>query len=461
MPPAIASRTRPAGIGGLLKQRRETLIVADSSLSEDVPLSSGSDLSVSDIPEALRTPTKSAGIGYSSLFLLANVVVWFAKFPFTQIILPLQILAFDPGNKVADLALITGVGAFFGLVANPIAGALSDRTTGRWGRRRPWLVVGGLLSAVALVILAFAPGIIGLLIEWIVYQIVANAVLAALIATIPDQVPQRQRGSISSFTGLSYPLGLILGTLLVTKVLKLAIQPSYYVIAAIFLVITLAFAVVLPDRELSKGVLPPINWRKFLASFWISPTRYPDFAWVWITRFLLILSSVVVTTYLLYYLQDTLHLSSGVAAQRATTFNTVYGIVLIVCAVLSGFFSDRLQRRKIFVMTAGVIVAVSMLILGFAPSFGAIIAAAIIFGMGYGVYIAVDIALVTEVLPSQGDRGKDLGVFNIANTLPQVFVPILAIATVNVFHNYTALFLVVAVAALLSGLLIQPIKGAR
>lgn len=433
--------------------------MADSSLSGDVSVST--DRSASDISEALQAPTKNVGAGFSSLFLLANVVVWLAKFPFTQIILPIQILAFDPNNKLTDLAIITGVGAFFGLIANPIAGALSDRTTGRWGRRRPWLVVGGLLSVVALIILAYAPGIVGLLIEWIVYQIVVNAVLAALLATIPDQVPQRQRGTISSFTGLSYPLGLILGTLIVTKFLHTSIHPSYYVLAAIFIVIILAFAVILPDKELAKGAMPSVNWGKFFASFWISPRRYPDFAWVWITRFLLILSSVVVTTYLLYYLQDTLHLSSSAAATRATTFNTIYGITLIVFAILSGIFSDRMQRRKVFVMVSGIIVAISMLILAFVSSFGGVIAAAVIFGLGYGVYISVDIALVTEVLPSHGDRGKDMGVFNIANTLPQVFLPIIAVVTVGAFHNYTALFLIVAVAAILSGLLIQPIKGAR
>ncbi|MBA2285052.1 MAG: MFS transporter [Ktedonobacteraceae bacterium] len=438
--------------------------MADSSLPGDVSVSADPNApnrSASDISEALQAPTKNVGVGFSSLFLLANVVVWLAKFPFTQIILPIQILAFDPNNKLVDLAIITGVGSFFGLIANPVAGALSDRTTGRWGRRRPWLVVGGLLSVVALVILAYAPGITGLLIEWIIYQIVVNAVLVTLLATIPDQVPQRQRGTISSFTGLSYPLGLILGTLIVTKIFHTAIQPSYYVLAAIFIVIILAFALILPDKELTKGTLPPINWGKFFASFWISPRRYPDFAWVWITRFLLILSSVVVTTYLLYYLQDTLHLSSSEAATRATTFNTIYGITLIVFAVLSGIFSDRIQRRKIFVMVAGIIVALSMLILAFVSSFGGVIVAAVIFGLGYGVYISVDIALVTEVLPSHGDRGKDMGVFNIANTLPQVFLPVIAIVTVSAFHNYTALFLIVAVAALLSGLLILPIKGAR
>ncbi|HLG77771.1 MAG TPA: MFS transporter, partial [Ktedonobacteraceae bacterium] len=237
--------------------------------------------------------------------------------------------------------------------------------------------------------------------------------------------------------------------------------PSYYVIAAIFLVVIVAFALILPDKQLARGIMPSFHLGRFLASFWISPRRYPDFAWAWITRFLLIMSSAVVTVYLLYYLQDVLHFSTGLAAQRATTFNSIYGVILIVFAFLSGFVSDRIQRRKIFVMSAGIIVAVSMLILAFVTSWAGVLVAAAIFGLGYGVYIAVDIALITEVLPSAGDRGKDMGVFNIANSLPQVIVPIIAVITVSSFHNYSVLFVVVAIAAVLSGVLIAPIKGVR
>ena len=110
---------------------------------------------------------------------------------------------------------------------------------------------------------------------------------------------------------------------------------------------------------------------------------------------------------------------------------------------------------------AGLVVAISMLLLAFAHSWGLVIVAAIFFGLGYGVYLGVDFALVTDVLPSAETRGKDMGIFNIANTLPQVVVPLIAAITVAVFHNYTVIFLVVAVAAVLSGVLVQPIKGVR
>ncbi len=264
--------------------------------------------------------------GLQLLFFLANVTIWFAKFPFQQIVLPLQILSFDASHKTTDLAIIAAVGSTFGLLANPIAGALSDRTTGRWGRRRPWLVSSVILSAMMLVLLAYAPNLTTLILEWTLYQIAANAVLAALLAIIPDQVPLHQRGIVSSFAGLSIPLGLVLGSILVTRVLVSRILVSYYTIGAIFLVIILLLALVLPDKPLEKHVLPAFNLAKFLASFWISPVKYPDFAWTWVTRFLAIMASSAVTFYLLYYFQDAIH--------NYTVLFAIVGVVALLSGIL-------------------------------------------------------------------------------------------------------------------------------
>ncbi len=438
--------------------------MADSSFPHDARFPSDTDVLVDDAPvvsEALQTPTKAVSVGLQTLFFLANVAIWLAKFPFQQIVLPLQILAFDATHKTTDLAIIAAVGSTFGLLANPIAGALSDRTTGRWGRRRPWLVSTSVLSAAILILLAYAPNLWTLILEWTLYQMAVNAVLAALLAIIPDQVPRRQRGTVSSFAGLSIPLGLVLGSILVTQILGSRVLPSYYAISAILLVIMLLLALVLPDKPLTKGDLPPFHLGEFIASFWVSPRKYPDFAWAWITRFLAIMSSSAVTFYLLYYFQDVIHATGKAATRGVANFNYIYVAVLLVASLGGGFLSDRLQRRKIFVLCGGIIIAISMLLLAFMQTQTGTVFAAIFFGLGFGVYLAVDIALITEVLPSASSRGKDLGVFNIANTLPQVLVPIVAALTINAFHNYTVLFVIVAVSAALSGLLVLPIKSVR
>lgn len=413
------------------------------------------------LPEALQTPTRRVGAVFQATYFISNIMLWMAKFPFTQIILPIQILALDPANKDWDLAAITAIGSTCGLISSVIGGALSDRTSSRFGRRRPFLI-GGILCSVALLLaLAFASSIATILIEWAVYQIAVNVVLAALNAILPDQAPAKQRGLISAYTGMAIPLGLVLGSLIVTKAFHSQVRLTYIVIGLAFLIIIVLFTLLLRDKPLPKEYIEPFHLGKFLKGFWVSPRKYPDFGLAWITRFFLIMSSSVTTIYLLYFLQGVLGYNASTAASRVTTFNSIYGGILIVAALVSGFLSDRLQRRKIFVICAGLVVAVSMLLLAFAHSWGLVIAAAIFFGLGYGVYLGVDFALVTDVLPSAETRGKDMGVFNIANTLPQVVVPIIAAVTVTAFHNYTVIFLIVAVAAVLSGVLVQPIKGAR
>jgi MFS family permease len=414
-----------------------------------------------ELPEALQTPTRRVGATFQTTYFLSNIMLWMAKFPFTQIILPIQILALDPANKDWDLAAVTAIGSTCGLVSSVIAGAFSDRTSSRFGRRRPFLIGGIIFSVALLLTLAFASSIATIMLEWAAYQIAVNVVLAALNAILPDQAPARQRGLISAYTGMAIPLGLVLGSLVVTKALHSNVHLTYIVIGLVFLVIIVLFTILLRDKPLPKEYVEPFHLGKFLKGFWVSPRKYPDFGLAWITRFFLIMSSSVTTIYLLYFLQGVLGYNASTAAGKVTTFNSIYGGILIVAALVSGFLSDRLQRRKIFVVSAGLVVAVSMLLLAFAHSWGLVMAAAIFFGLGYGVYLGVDFALVTDVLPSAGTRGKDMGVFNIANTLPQVVVPLIAAITVSAFHNYTAIFLIVAVAAVLSGVLVQPIKGSR
>ncbi len=406
-------------------------------------------------------PTKKVGAGFQTTYFLSNIMLWMAKFPFTQIILPIQILALDPANKNWDLAAITAIGSTCGLISSVIGGTLSDRTSSRFGRRRPFLLGGIIFSVALLFALAFASSIATILIEWAVYQIAVNIVLAALNAILPDQVPSKQRGLISAYTGMAIPLGLVLGSLIVTRALHSQVHASYFVIALVFLVVVVLLTLFVRDKQLPGEYIEPFRSGKFLAGFWVSPRTYPDFGLASITRFFLIMSSSVTTIYLLYFLQSVLGYNATTAASRVTTFNSIYGGILIVAALASGFLSDRLQRRKAFVIGAGLVVAVSMLLLAFAHSWGLVIIAAIFFGLGYGVYLGVDFALVTDVLPSAETRGKDMGIFNIANTLPQVVVPLIAAVTVAIFHNYTVIFLVVAVAAVLSGVLVQPIKGVR
>jgi MFS family permease len=131
----------------------------------------------------------------------------------------------------------------------------------------------------------------------------------------------------------------------------------------------------------------------------------------------------------------------------------------VLTAVWSGGWSDRIGRRKVFVTWAGVVMALGALVLAVWPTWSGAIAGAIVLGIGFGVYLSVDFALLTEVLPSARDRAKDLGVINIANSLPQVIAPAIAAPVVKVLGGYPVLYVLAAAVTLVGAVLVKKIKS--
>ena len=437
-------------------EERQVFTVADSSTIENTNASSLPG--VHDTLDVLDTPTKAVNPGFQLALTLANTVIWLSILPISTILLPLQIAGLDAAHRFSNLSIATAVGVLAAVITNPIAGALSDRTTSRLGRRRPWLIGGTIFSAITLALMANASNFVALVLWWAIFHIAANALLAALSAVIPDQVPVRQRATVSSFVSLSLPLGAVIGSILVTKVIKTT-QFSYYIFIGIILLVMILFVLVLREKPLPKKTVPPFNLRAFLADFWVNPARYPDFGWAWLTRFIVYLSYYIALGYLLYFLQDAVHYQK--AAQGVTTFQTILTGTLLIASITSGILSDRFQRRKPFVMGASFVLALAFLILAFFQTWPAVELAAAVLGIGFGAYLGVDIALITQVLPSANTRGKDMGVINIANAFPQVVGAAIAALVINAFHNYTLLFIFAAILASLGAILIQRIKSVR
>jgi MFS family permease len=136
-----------------------------------------------------------------------------------------------------------------------------------------------------------------------------------------------------------------------------------------------------------------------------------------------------------------------------------------VGSTAGGWLSDRTGRRRPFVLAAGVIIALALVAIAFSHSFALFLAAVTLFGLGEGLYLAVDLALATDVLPDPDDAAKDMGVMNIANALPQSLVPILAAPILAIGagpgNNYSALFLIGAIVAVAGSLLVRFVRGAR
>lgn len=402
--------------------------------------------------------------GFVALYALGYVGAYVALITPVATTLALKIAELDPDGKAASLGLVSSVGALFALIVNPLAGAVSDRTTSRFGRRRPFIVGGTAAGVIGLGVVGFAPTIAVVLVGWVIAQIGFNLVLAALQALLPDQVPVERRARVSAVLGISQQVSPLVGIGIATGVLATGagFGPVFLVPALVGATLLALLVVKVPDPPLAHA--EPFTLGGFLAGFRPTPGRSADFALAWFGRFFVILGFAIYTTYQVYFITDRIGIpESGVTLVQLVAV-LIFSVVLTASAVVSGRLSDRWRRRKAFVYLAVGVVGVGMAMLAVTESVELFYLAAVVMGVGIGAFFAVDLALVTDVLPDQEHAAaKDLGIFNIANALPQSVAPAIAPAFLAVGGggNYTLLFLVAAVLALIGALFILPIKAVR
>ncbi len=413
--------------------------------------------SVPEALDALAEPVTPVRRTWVARITLASIGLWAGFFGPIQVLLAQQAAEVSPGHKEFVFGLVTGVGAAVSVVSNPLFGALSDRTTSRFGRRLPWVVIGALTGAAALIVLAIADGLLLMLVGWCLAQAGLNAMLAAITATVPDQVPVDQRGVVGGWVAIAQTLGVVGGVGIAT--VTGGVSAGFVATAAAVVVLAVPFVLRSGDVPLRRDRVAPFRLKAFAAGFWVDPRRHPDFGWAWITRFLVNLGNALGTLYLFFYLQDAVGYDDPEAGVFVLT--GIYAACLVATTVVGGIWSDRVGRRRVFVAVSGLVAATASVILAVTQTWPGALVAAVVLGTGYGVYTAVDFALITQVLPAAEARAKDLGVINIANALPQVFAPFMATVLVTVLGGYLSLYLFSAGVCVLGSVLVYRIKTVR
>ena len=266
----------------------------------------------------------------------------------------------------------------------------------------------------------------------------------------------RQRGLVSGWVGLTQSIGVVIGVLLVTVVVTGT--TSGYLLIGVLVVLTAApFVLATPDPAVPAGSVAAAHRPRPADRFPLQPAGNPDFAWAWATRFLVQLGNAMATLYLLYFLRDRVRHDDP--DDGLLLLILVYTATTVLTVVVGGVISDRTGRRKPSVILAGYVMAAAALLLAVWPTWtGALIAAAVL-GLGFGVYLSVDQALITQVLPTAEDRARDLGIINIANSAPQVLGPALAFPIVAYLGGYPVLYLVVAAVTVLGSVLVTRIRS--
>ncbi|MFJ4840661.1 MFS transporter [Streptomyces sp. NPDC088746] len=393
--------------------------------------------------------------------LMANSVALYAVYGAVPAVLLADLVGeVDPDNKSTALGVISAIGAIAALLANPIAGALSDRTRSRFGRRAPWMAGGALLGGLSLIAVGSGNSLLWIAVAWTLTQIFFNGLQAPLTAVVPDRTPVHRRGVFSSAAGLAQMIGATAGTALAAGFAN-ALGLGFAVFGLLVIAGTAVF--LLLNREPSSAGAPvtPFHLKTFLAGFWVSPRRHPDFAWAFLGRFLMILGYYSVSSYQLYILEDYIGLSHDRAHDLLPLLSVAMLPGMIIMIVVMGPLSDRIGRRKPFIIAASLGMALALVVPFIVSSQGAMFAFAVIAGLSFGTYMAVDTALMTQVLPNQGDAAKDMGVLNIANSAPQALAPALSAAVIGLLGGYRPLFAVAIVLVVAAAVSVRPIRSVR
>jgi len=257
------------------------------------------------------------------------------------------------------------------------------------------------------------------------------------------------------------PLASVIGTFLVKlfepNLIGMFLAPCVF--AAIFIVL---FAVTMKDAQHHSVDHPPWSIREFVATFYVSPREHPSFAWAFASRFLFVLAYAFLTTYQAYFLLDQLGTAEADVPQQIFLGTALQSAVIVVASLAGGKVSDRTGRRKVFVAGAATIYGLALFLIAAAGDFDGFLVGMAISGLGFGLYMAVDLALVVDVLPTTGSSAKDLGVLNIAGALPSSLAPALAPAIlVAGSGSYGVLYAVAGACAVLAAVAILPVKGVR
>ncbi|GAA3340152.1 MFS transporter [Curtobacterium pusillum] len=376
------------------------------------------------------------------------------------VLLTAQVQAIDPKLTVQHMMIVSVIGAVCAMIAQPIAGQVSDRTRSRLGRRAPWMIGGVVVGAVGLVALAFASGsLVVITIAWCIVQIGYNFVQGPVSAILPDRVPLNRRGTFSAIFGFALMGGSTVGGIFAAVFIHM-IPVAYIAFAIVVGVVILLFVLFNPDHSNKGEPRPSFDLRAFLHTFWVSPIKHPDFFWAFTGRLLLYIGYFAISGYQLLILENYVHLSETEAAGLIALAGVIILVCILLTTAISGPLSDRFGRRKPFVFASSVLMAVAMIIPFFAPTVAGWIAYTIVMGLGFGMFQSVDTALMSQVLPSSESFGKDLGVVNIAATLPQVLAPFIAGAIVLI-GGYQLMFPVGFGVAILGAVCVWFIKSSR
>ncbi|PPF37945.1 MFS transporter [Rathayibacter sp. AY1A3] len=423
------------------------------------------DLSLKTAPLLSQKPV---GTKYIWFVVLAQFGIFVAFITPIAISLAIKVSQIAPGQEEV-LGYITGLGALAAVITTPLFGMLSDRTRSRFGRRRPFILGGVVVGTIALFIMATATSIPVLALGWILSQIGWGAgALSGVTTSTADRLSPAQRGKVAGLGGFATQVAPALGVgiagALAYDNLLLFLVPG-----AIGIVLTLAFVGFIKEAD-SREM--PLNGRLslpvILTKFVFNPRKHKDYAWNWLGRFLFYFGLALSTTYTAYFFAQRLGVTLQEVAGVLVPLSLIGLVATTLGAIGGGFLSDKLKRRRVFVLVSALIYAGGAIVTGLAPGIEMLYIGGALTALGIGTFSAVDQALLLDVLPErETDAGRYMGIIGFAATIPQSVAPLIAPIFVGIGvaangdKNYSILFFLAAAVVIAGGLVILRIRSVR
>lgn len=397
------------------------------------------------------------GIGFTVVAVL-GAIPWLAM---NSVLLPDLLLNIDQSEKDSLIATISSIGAVVALFANLIFGTLSDLTRSRFGRRTPWIIAGGLIAGIAVMLISTAHSAWAVILLMCVTQLGYNMMLAPVVATMSDRVPDKFRGTVSAFYGAGVTTGQTLGTLVGSRIADTS--RGFLLAGAIFAVLGLIVIAIWP-REKGNLNQPREKFSvKMILNSLRPPRNAPDFYRALVGRTLMMSGYFMISSYQLYIVQFYIFGGEKEASVHAknviAVMSTITLVVSLLAAFISGPIADFFGKRKLPVALASVLFAIGAAMPWIFQSEWGMYLFAAIAGFGYGVYNAIDQALNVAILPNPEEAGKDLGILNLANTICTVLGSLLTAGIAKIFGGYVLVFPVCIGIVLIAAIVIMRIKS--
>ena len=374
----------------------------------------------------------------------------------------LKILADFNASRAQSLSIISSIGVVLTMLIQPLVGVASDRTRTKLGRRAPWILFGTVVGSLLLASLRTANSILMIAVIYMLAQAVLNTALGPLAATVADRMPENRRGTASALGGFGNFFGGVAGAVLAGALFATAGLNLYFLYASFAAFAGVMFVIFARDYSSKDLAVAKFSWRDFLVGFTIA-LRSTNFRLVWVARILLTFGYAVSTALGLYMMQSYIHPAMSVAdATKTAPLLSLAGIPFWVIVILvAGNLSDKLKKRRVFVIAASILMAVAMLVPMVWPALPALFIQAILSGIALGTYLPVDQALFIDVLPDSRAAGRDLGVAALGSNLGQALGPILAGVVVSVTGGYFGVWAAALVLALVAAVAVFPLKGVK